>query len=94
MSEIKFVEKINIHLLFSVTFSKNRVFYEIMSKNMVNQTGRRLQYGGALHARQLRLHTRKHTPAPLHQLPHMIARTHTHTQICNTYNISTATAIW
>ena len=35
MFQIKVIQKIKIHILYPVTFSKNRAVYEIMSKNMV-----------------------------------------------------------
>jgi hypothetical protein len=35
MFQIKIVDKIKMHILYSMTFSENRVVYEIMSKNMV-----------------------------------------------------------
>jgi hypothetical protein len=50
-------------------------------------SGRRWQYGNALHAGQVRLQARKHTPAPLHLLLH----THTHAEICNNYCFTTTT---
>ena len=35
MLQVKVVEKIPTHILYSITFSENRVDYEIMWKNMV-----------------------------------------------------------
>jgi hypothetical protein len=43
------------------------------------QRGRKWQYVGALHAGLVRLHTRKHMLAPVHQCPY--PPTHTHTNI-------------
>ena len=58
-----------------------------MSKILWSQTGCWWQYGGALHDGLVRLHSRKHTPAPVHPPPH--------THIYNTYCFSTATmASW
>jgi hypothetical protein len=52
--------------IFNNFFSENRAVYEIMSKNMVKPERLQWQYGRALHAGLLRLHVRKHTPAPTH----------------------------
>jgi len=53
MFQIKVVEKVETHILFSITFVKNRAVYEIIWKNDV-EWGR--QYGAcALHAGYLRL---------------------------------------
>ena len=43
----KVVEKIKIHILYSVTFSENRVFLEIMPKNVVEPEGPQMtsEYG-------------------------------------------------
>jgi hypothetical protein len=35
MFQIKVAEKMKIHILCPITFSKNRAVYEIMSKNVV-----------------------------------------------------------
>jgi hypothetical protein len=37
MFQTKVVEKIKIHILFSVTFFLNRALYEIMSKNILER---------------------------------------------------------
>ena len=39
----------------------------------------RWQYGGALHAGLVRLHPRKHTPAPVHPHPHTFRNAHART---------------
>jgi hypothetical protein len=47
------VEKIKIHILYSVTFSESRAVYEVMCKNMVQPDRPQMiiQYGAsALHA--------------------------------------------
>ena len=53
MFQTKVVEKIKIHILWSITFfSENRGVYEIISKNMVktNRPQMTIQYGAcALH---------------------------------------------
>jgi hypothetical protein len=43
----KVVEKIKTHVLCSIAYSENRTFYEIMSKNLVENEGRQMmsQYG-------------------------------------------------
>jgi hypothetical protein len=66
---------------------QNRAAYEIMSKNMVQPETALSLYGCALHAGLVRLHARKHTPAPVY--PH--ARTHR--VVCSTYCFSTATVV-
>jgi hypothetical protein len=53
MFQIEVVKKIKTRILCSVTFSKNRAFYDIMSKNVVEPEGPQItsQYGVyALHA--------------------------------------------
>jgi hypothetical protein len=46
MFQTKAVKKIKTHILYSITFSKNRAVYEIMWKNMVEK-GRKWQYNTA-----------------------------------------------
>ena len=73
-------ESQNTYFMISKIFPGNRAVYEIMSKIWWSQRGRKWQYGAyALHAGLIRLHARKHTPAPCTH-----AHTHTHTDVCNT----------
>ena len=96
MFQIEVVEKIKIHILCTVAFSENRAIYAIMSKTWWGQTGRKWQYGGALHAGLVRLHAHMHTPTYPHTNLRVRARTHTHplhTEISNNYCCSTATVV-
>jgi hypothetical protein len=46
MFQTNFVDKIQTHILCSVTFSENLAVYEIMLKNVVEPKGpQKLQYG-------------------------------------------------
>jgi hypothetical protein len=90
-------------LLCSTTFFRQSCHLWDNVEKRGEAKGRRWQYGGALRAGLVRLHVRKHTPAPVHQYlhshTHQRARTHTHThthtriEMCNTYCFSTATVV-
>ena len=66
-------ENQNTHFMFSNFFPKF-VPFEKIARIWWSQRGRRWQYGGALHAAWVRLHARKHKPAPVH--PYADACTH------------------
>jgi hypothetical protein len=89
----------NTHFVFSnfLCLRKSCRLWRKCRKLWCSQRGRRWQYGGALHNGLVRLHTRKHTPAPLQPRPlsHPLTQTHTHThtELFNTYCFSTATAV-
>ena len=81
--------------MFSNFFPKIVPFMRKCRKIWWRPRGRRWQYGGALHARLVRLHMRKHTPAPMHLHPQIHesarkhsraqARTHTRTHSTNAF---------
>jgi hypothetical protein len=83
----------NIHFIFRAFFFFQKIVPSMRycRKMWWSQRGRRLQYGGPLHAGLVRLHARKHTPAPViphtlaHAVTHERARAHTHIEICNSY---------
>ena len=70
----KVVDKIKTHFMFNNFCSKIVSFIRKSRKIWWSQVGRRWQYGGRMHAGYVRLHPRKHTPAPLH-------KTHAHTSL-------------
>jgi hypothetical protein len=105
MFQTTVADKIKIHISYSVTFSPKIVSFMTKCRKMwLSQRGRRWKNGGALYDGLVRLHARKHTPAPVHPHPHQHmhthsparaiththTHTHTHTQICNNYCFSTA----
>ena len=78
--KIKVVETIKTHLSYSISFfSKNRAFYEIMSRNVVELERPQTTIWRMRVACWIRLQAGKHT----------------HTEICNTYCFSSrfATAL-
>ena len=88
-------KELKTHTSYSANFSENCAVYEIISKSLVGPERLQMTVYGALHAGLVRLHARKHTPAPVN--PHIHtqkqacthtgehARAHTHTEECNTY---------
>ena len=60
MFKIKVVEKIKIRILWPVTLYEKHAVYKIISKETETSNG------GVLYAGSVRLHARKHTPAPVH----------------------------
>ena len=84
--------------MFSNFFSENRAVYEMTSKNLVAsewpQTIWRMRV-----ACWIRKDTRAGACAPAHAHPHesthprALARTHTHTEVYNTYCFSTLTVV-
>jgi hypothetical protein len=74
MLQLKVVEKIKMHILFSATFF---FFSKIVPFiNVEKYGGGKWQYGGALLAGLVRLHACKQTAVPVHPPP----PPHTHTQ--------------
>jgi hypothetical protein len=61
--QVKVVEKIEIHIVCSVTFPRKSCRLWDNVEKYGGARGRKWQYGGALHAGLVRLHTRKYTPA-------------------------------
>jgi hypothetical protein len=76
MFKIIVVEKIEAQILCSVTFSENRAVYEIMSKQLVEPERPKMAIWRRVVC-WIRLHARKHTPAPVHARRHA-DNTHTH----------------
>ena len=91
MFQVKFAERIKIHVLYLVTFfPKIASFMRYVEKNVVG-TNRRWKYGGALHpgfrkATRAQAHANACTPTPTPTIVH--ARTLSHTQIRNAYCFS------
>ena len=88
MFQIKFVEKIKVHILFSITFFRNRAIYELMSKNLLESERPLMTI-----RRRVACWISKATHAWAHSLPCSHTHTHTHTEICNIYCFLTATMI-
>ena len=88
--QIKVVQKIKTHFMFSTFFSENRAIYEITSKNVVEPE--RLQV--ALWRRVV-CWTSKATRASARALTptHSPTRAYMHIEICNTYCFLTATLV-
>ena len=81
MFQIKVVEKIKTHFMFSDFFPK--VGPLVTSKNVVQPETPQMASQYALHAGQAWLHARAHTHTP----------THTQRKVCNIYCVSTATIV-
>jgi hypothetical protein len=95
MFQLKAVEKIEIHILYAITFSQNHAVYEILSKHMGEPEATddntvdahcMLDKYGYTCAR-----SHAHVRLPTHM--HAQVRTRAHTEICNTHGLSTATMI-
>jgi hypothetical protein len=93
--QIKVVEKIKIHILCSTTFSENRAFYEIMSKNMVEPwTPQMAKWRLRSPCTHTHTHTHPHTPPHTHTHTHPSTHTHTiYIYIYNIYYFSTTTMV-
>ena len=82
-------ENQNTHFMFS-NFSENRTVYEIMSKSVMEPERPQMTIWQLLRT-EVKLHGRKHMPAPAHTPTH--THTHTHTEMYDTYCFSTATVV-
>ena len=87
--QMKVVEKLKTHILCSVAiFRKScRLWDNVEKYGRAREAVNDNMAARALHAGLVRLHARKHTPAP------MLKHTHTHRPICNTFCSSTATMV-
>ena len=91
-------ENQNTHFLFRPFFRKSCRLWDNV-KYFGGARGRRWQYVCKMHAGFVRLHPRKHTPAPMHPYPRTHERKHTqsrarkHTHTSKTYCFFTVTMV-
>ena len=78
MRHTKFIQKIRIHVLCSVTFFRKTWLLWDNVEKYGGARGGGWSYGGALRAGLLRLHARKHKPRPIPTPTNTRAYTHTH----------------
>ena len=90
VSNKSYRENQNTHFIFNNVFPKIVPLWDNVEK-YCGAIDHRWQYGGALHAGLVRLHSRKHTPVFVH--PHALRNPHAHTEICRTYCFSMVTMV-
>ena len=95
MYQIKVVQEIKTHILFSVNcFSENRAICEIMLKNMVQPERPQMAKWRRVacwisKATRAQVHARAHAPTHTYTRAH----THTYTEICYIYCVFTTTMV-
>jgi hypothetical protein len=92
MFQIKIVEKIKTHILYSVTISENPAAYEIKSTNMVEterlkkilrlRVARRIPKGTRAQAKGVPVYPQPLSLSLSLSLSHSLSHTHTHNTYC------------